>query len=816
MIPGTITTEDALREWVLDQGINWWDFVLTPEYQEWFDVTPNAKKATVHVKPYIREGHLVRGYDQQRELADQLDSIRREFGRPLGLPMVEQRAIQDASIEGRADNQIQEITRKLRALPNGSEIELAPQDIGLLAFGPEGPGLRPSPGKYRRVTRMQIDEFRTNDDLNKIVASSATMLNTRDQVEQHLRSVGFVPASEIAEPFDTNMLTVTPDMWIKLKPGNTGRWSFVERIGMPTPEGIVWHDRLKPTSRTPRDGARGGGIKPDVPLTDGTFAESYRGALLRPLSITLSSFAHPYISDEEVEQWFNSFDDETTLAWNDKIAAEYPSDGATEPLTGTYVKRADGWHYFKSLGEMYGDVWGEPGNPGPWPGLGRPLTNREMRIMMAPLARDAITSTRDYQGYEEEQKIYTDAQGKDGPPQTDLYRDGAPGDLYRGQHALILEAGRILDEDLQRRLTDLGVPSQAVFKKVEADVQAAAKAQSESAAKQRAIAEDVAFPIFEAKIASSLGLKDYKLPREDQRLLSLGEDGMYHAPESRVRSIVRHLLLPSQAPVAQAMDDLFDSLELHRPVGAQQDQVQIANEVVPKIDAAIREAVIPTGLDQDYLEKTATYNEVGATRKALQESAPKLRRQAVLETLAANRAMGGDLTITNPKRTPGIQTVLDAAKYLPADWIAASNRYRNPKVRTKKGARAKYTPLDGVIQTDGTAGTSLHELVHHMERAVPALDAAQWMFWQRRARDNDLTKPQPNPKWIGIGRRKEVGVKDEFKAAYAGKVYGGGSPGNHWEILTMGLPALYSIEYTNVVWDDEDYRRFVLGVLGLV
>jgi hypothetical protein len=110
-----------------------------------------------------------------------------------------------------------------------------------------------------------------------------------------------------------------------------------------------------------------------------------------------------------------------------------------------------------------------------------------------------------------------------------------------------------------------------------------------------------------------------------------------------------------------------------------------------------------------------------------------------------------------------------------------------------------------------------------MEKVVPGLSAAEWVFWHKRARSG-----RGDPNWDAREeqlqklrvlehrgyRSDEVAIKDEFQEPYAGKVYGGSSPGTSWELLTMGMQDLVTGDQHSFVWKDDDYRRWLFGVLA--
>ena len=196
-----------------------------------------------------------------------------------------------------------------------------------------------------------------------------------------------------------------------------------------------------------------------------------------------------------------------------------------------------------------------------------------------------------------------------------------------------------------------------------------------------------------------------------------------------------------------------------------------------------------------------------------------LMQRAIIEGVIedAGQPLGNEkIKLEAKRRTAGVTSVEDAAAYFPDAWIRRANSDGRPlKVKLRKNERAWYT-YDGTIKTDGTIGTSVHESMHHIEHSNPAIGIQEWVFWQSRARGGNFGAAAEKLSRVYPNSKKEIGIRDEFKHKYSGKVYNRGAPNESWELMTMGMPALWGLENPEVVWDDTDYRRWVLGMIGTI
>lgn len=248
---------------------------------------------------------------------------------------------------------------------------------------------------------------------------------------------------------------------------------------------------------------------------------------------------------------------------------------------------------------------------------------------------------------------------------------------------------------------------------------------------------------------------------------------------------------------------------------------------------------------QTYKKLNAEYNSLQSEITALREIAEnevapqsvayeRLYAEKAQEVISEVRELGGKGPdfLTNNKQ---LQALLDDAKKVyPKDWLdVAEQTYTEIKVKKvgrgsfgsiplqtgkRRGVLNISTDRDPVFGADGYA-TTVHEMGHMMEDAVPGLKQLEWAYWRRRA-DKD-------PRRVKLaGGDPEPSVVDSWRNSYSGKLYRGGGPEQNYEVFTTGVESIFSGSgyyypsgqgnYTNPVpqtGTDEDFRQFILGVL---
>jgi SPP1 gp7 family putative phage head morphogenesis protein len=196
-------------------------------------------------------------------------------------------------------------------------------------------------------------------------------------------------------------------------------------------------------------------------------------------------------------------------------------------------------------------------------------------------------------------------------------------------------------------------------------------------------------------------------------------------------------------------------------------------------------------------------------------SMAKASSEAFRPALGEVRELGGAIKTGARSRSPGRVAVEDSAKYLPADWIRASNSYANPLRATARARRGLYVtdgPNAGRIEVGldnvRRPAAASHELGHRMEQVVPGLnDLCQEFLRRRTAGETPVRLKDLFP--LSRYRPHETTRKDRFVHPYMGKDYGDSAT----EILSMGLESMYNETYN--LWDyDPECADFILGVLA--
>lgn len=239
-------------------------------------------------------------------------------------------------------------------------------------------------------------------------------------------------------------------------------------------------------------------------------------------------------------------------------------------------------------------------------------------------------------------------------------------------------------------------------------------------------------------------------------------------------------------------------------------------------------------------ENSSLQNEITALREiAENEVAPqsvayeRLYAEKAQEVISEVRELGGrgPNFVTNNKQ---LQALLeDAKKVYPKDWLdVAEQTYTEIQVKkVRRGSFGSNLLQSGKrrgrlnISTDKNVGvgadgyaTTVHEMGHMMEDAVPGLKQLEWAYWRRRA---DI-----DPRRIKLPSDPEPGVVDNWRNTYSGKLYRGGGPEQNYEVFTTGVESVFGGAkfyyengqgiYANPVAQtgtDDDFRQFILGVL---
>lgn len=148
----------------------------------------------------------------------------------------------------------------------------------------------------------------------------------------------------------------------------------------------------------------------------------------------------------------------------------------------------------------------------------------------------------------------------------------------------------------------------------------------------------------------------------------------------------------------------------------------------------------------------------------------------------------------------------------PRDWLKASCEYG--KIDVGVANRGGYSPSKHFIHLSGAAmdykshPVAYHEFGHRIEQVVPEVAEAEGRFYSRRTQGEALVKLKDitNLHFEDY----EVTRVDKFLDPYMGKDYGDGT----YELVSMGFERYFTSPEELV--KDEDYARFITGVLALV
>lgn len=371
---------------------------------------------------------------------------------------------------------------------------------------------------------------------------------------------------------------------------------------------------------------------------------------------------------------------------------------------------------------------------------------------------------------------------------------GGPGEVANAHLDAVLDAGKALDDELERRITArLAAPvDEARIASLEAQ---GTKARETFAAKFRARrdAQDVidkrVFADMKANGRIPADAAEWDLDERDARLLKF-----YRESAHRRDPAFRRL----QAAEEKARASM-------RRIGDELDSIKAPVPGSQAYNTAVREEAI--GLLSEVRAMGGDYPFLGSTGKALG---------------------GGQL-----------RKALDfAADSFPSDWAGrVSRRYQLTGIKTKTAKRgynvggyeialSKHTRLS-VLGDEGYHGVAVHELGHTMEHAVPGLRAMEWAYnWRRGASFRDPEGTFVRDKFVHIPGHgpREVASEDSWRLTYSGKVYKD-TPEESWEVFTTGVESLFGgSRWFSHDWHgqesplgyDREFRAFILGVMSVL
>lgn len=188
-----------------------------------------------------------------------------------------------------------------------------------------------------------------------------------------------------------------------------------------------------------------------------------------------------------------------------------------------------------------------------------------------------------------------------------------------------------------------------------------------------------------------------------------------------------------------------------------------------------------------------------------------------------------------------LESVARMGDYLPTEWLGKMLAYMED-VRERTGHRMQFkrtsrgefsrggirraphlhtsnysTMANFGARVEGGAydSTTLHEMTHWAEAALPEMRELEWAYYRRRTTVNGEREQRKGMQTLQPGRgygADEVAREDQFTDPYIGKDYGD-RPDSFYEIMTMGIESAFRTGNGAI---DEDHRRFVYGLLALL
>jgi hypothetical protein len=357
---------------------------------------------------------------------------------------------------------------------------------------------------------------------------------------------------------------------------------------------------------------------------------------------------------------------------------------------------------------------------------------------------------------------------------------GGPGPAALAQEALVREAGKVVDVEVQRRLRErlAGQPGAASLRAQRNQLrQEAARIADDFVTRRTPVVDRLLWERFGGRLEAGLSI------RERERLDQLA------------------LQDPDVGPALRAD----------------------AERLVASLDRRIA------------VEEAIAEAEARETRAS---------RTVLLEVLAEERPMGAAVEgqawrfVDRPGQAsdPQVQAMLEqGARFWPRRWIERSNQLGGiHAARAQRGSHLHYPDGSCDIAVSGRGGSKLpedspglpvaiHEEGHRMERAVEGLSGFEWAFYRRRTAPRGGHPSRAQTRAQGLAKLTpgqgygpdELVRKDRFANPYVGKDYDngrGGQPNSSYEVFSTGSEGLWTGSHDL----DSDHRRFVLGLLTLL
>lgn len=191
------------------------------------------------------------------------------------------------------------------------------------------------------------------------------------------------------------------------------------------------------------------------------------------------------------------------------------------------------------------------------------------------------------------------------------------------------------------------------------------------------------------------------------------------------------------------------------------------------------------------------------------DALPKLRT-----ALAAHRPM--DAVVKIPGRSEAAEKIREASRSLPDSWLAVSDAQSSLKAASLQArARSSYAPAKQLLEiaTDATPDVALHELMHHLQFVIPALDAIFEALHRQRTAGADL---KPMRTLLPHYSPRELTREDSYFHPYQGREYRIGGKQRPLEVITMAFQAIWGGNahmLQQILDKDPEMVHLVIGTL---
>lgn len=388
----------------------------------------------------------------------------------------------------------------------------------------------------------------------------------------------------------------------------------------------------------------------------------------------------------------------------------------------------------------------------------------------------------------------------------DKASDNGPGEMSMNQNAIIHTAGRMLDDELQKRITRRRVQSARANHNQTVDVLNDLATIQQKIDKQTALQDMASRSARDAVVKERGWGSHYALMRTAQTLDEWVKGGGKGAlPPNlavRVKSLTDGKLLRGRA-----MQDLADA----------------GNASSVKYGEFAAELV---KLRLEKLRLQGVRDQLKSTEGTiLREEAIKLLQEIRGDVFGGPGLLWqGRVIYSQTPSQPGpdaLQAVRWAETNYPQAWLAAARTYSHNGYSVIAGVeRGDYT--DGtravrlsdygtkVADAPGPGGVATHEIGHIMERAIPGLAAMeQAEIWRRNTSGKPGERTMPAARLM-TGYTGEYSHEDRFPLAYSGKTYGAGE--DVGELFTTGVESLFA----GSTYMDAEFREWMLGTMAML